>query len=134
MNIGDFNAMASRIWPWPTTVPTTSRWLGNGDGTFRGPLNFGAGAGSASVAVGEFNGDGKLDLAVATSINTVSVLPGNGDGTFQAAPTVGVGTNPISVAMGDFNGDRVQDLAVANFNSNNVSCCWATSMVRSERH
>src|SRR3989442_1462779 len=43
------------------------------------------------VAVGDFNGDGKLDLAVANAgSTTVSVLLGNGDGTFQAARTFAV--------------------------------------------
>jgi hypothetical protein len=80
------------------------------------------GTNPASVAVGDFNGDGKLDLAVANSAsNNVSVLLGNGDGTFQAAVNYAVGTNPASVAVGDLNGDGKLDLAVANIGSNNVS-------------
>ena len=63
--------------------------LGNGDGTFQPPVNYTVGENSKSVVVGDFNGDGKLDLAVANAANlpgnTVSVLLGNGDGTFQAA-------------------------------------------------
>jgi hypothetical protein len=74
------------------------------------------------VAVGDFDGDGKPDLAVANfGSNNVSVLLGNGDGSFQAAQNFGVGSSPYSVAVGDFNGDGVQDLAVANSGSNNVS-------------
>src|SRR5436309_2917389 len=66
------------------------------------------------VAVGDFNRDGKQDLAVANAgSNTVSVLLGNGDGTFQAARTFPAGgSGPASVAVGDFNGDGRQDLAV----------------------
>ena len=55
---------------------------------FVAPLAFDAGSRPYSVAVGDFNGDGTLDLAVAnnhTFSNDVSVLLGNGDGTFQAA-------------------------------------------------
>ena len=75
---------------------------------------FGAGSDPLSVAVGDFNGDGKPDLAVANSgSNNVSVLLGNGDGTFQAAVNYGAGTEPYSVAVGDFNGDGKPDLAVA---------------------
>ena len=90
--------------------------MGNGDGTFQAARTFTAGKTIWSVAVGDFNGDGKLDLAVPDGgSNTVSVLLGNGDGTFQAPRSFPVGTGPVSVAVGDFNGDRVQDLAVVNY-------------------
>jgi hypothetical protein len=78
-------------------------------------MNFGVGSAPRSVAVGDFNGDGKLDLAVANyGYSNVSVLLGNGDGSFRIATNIGVGSGPTSVAVGDFNGDGVQDLAVAN--------------------
>jgi hypothetical protein len=65
--------------------------------------------------VGDFNGDGVLDLAVANgSSGTVSVLLGLGDGTFGAERRFTVVGHPSSVAVGDFNGDGVLDLAVAN--------------------
>jgi hypothetical protein len=80
------------------------------------------GAGPMSVAVGDFNGDGKLDLAVANlASNTVSVLLGDGTGNFTLASSPATGVNPISVAVGDFNGDGKLDLAVANNASNTVS-------------
>jgi hypothetical protein len=103
---------------------SVSVFLGNGDGTFQAAVNFRAGTGPASVAVGDFNGDGVQDLAVANEgpfSNNVSVLLGNGDGTFQRAVDYSTGTTPLSVAVGDFNGDGVQDLAVTNAGSNNVS-------------
>src|SRR5207244_4194421 len=79
-------------------------------------------AGPRSVAVGGFNGDGTLDLAVADwGSNTVSVLLGNGDGTFQAPLTFTTGARPSSVAAGDFNGDGALDLAVANEDNFSVS-------------
>jgi hypothetical protein len=86
------------------------------------PPAFGAGTDPDSVAVGDFNGDGKLDLAVANvGSNNVSILLGNGDGTFQAAVDYGAGSNPDSVAVGDFRGDGKLDLVVANDLGNNVS-------------
>ena len=65
------------------------------------------------VALGDFNGDGSSDLAVAYR-DRVSVLLGNGDGTFLTAIKSGVGTNLVSIAAGDFNGDGRADLAVAD--------------------
>jgi len=67
--------------------------------------------------VGDFNGDGKADLAVANFVSgNVSVLLGRGDGTFQTAVNFGIGSGSQSVAVGDFNGDDRLDLAVANAN------------------
>jgi len=90
---------------------------------FVAPLAFDAGSGPSSVAVGDFNGDGILDLAVANYYgNNVSVLLGNGDGSFQPAVNYyAAGSEPSSVAVGDFNGDGIQDLAVLNYAGNNVS-------------
>ena len=86
------------------------------------PPAFGAGTDPDAVAVGDFNGDGKLDLAVANEgSNNVSIILGNGDGTFQAAVDYGAESNPDSVAVGDFRGDGKLDLVVANDGSNNVS-------------
>jgi hypothetical protein len=96
--------------------------LGNGDGTFQASPTFAAGSGPLSVAVGDFTGDGRLDLAVANDFSDdVSVLLGNGDGTFQAQRTFATGSGSYSVAVGDFTGDGRLDLAVANYFSNNVS-------------
>jgi hypothetical protein len=97
--------------------------LGNGDGSFLGRRNYPAGISPSSVAVGDFNGDGSLDLAVTDfNSNQLSVLLGNGDGAFLTSPVryiVGIGPN--SAAVGDFNGDGLPDLAVANYYSNDVS-------------
>src|SRR6266496_3998631 len=100
--------------------------LGNGDGTFQLPLNFPVGPpGSAPncVAVGDFNGDGHDDLAVANYGNatstSVAVLLGNGDGTFQAARNTLV-HGAACVAIADFNVNGLQDLAVVDYYSGNV--------------
>src|SRR3982074_263030 len=70
-----------------------------------------------SVAVGDFNGDGKPDLAVADG-NGVSILLGNGDDTSSVPTDYPAGSSAASVAVGDFNGDGKSDLAVANELSN----------------
>jgi hypothetical protein len=74
------------------------------------------------VAIGDLNGDGKLDLAVADfGDNAVSVLLGNGNGTFGAKTDFATGDAPECVAIGDMNGDGKPDLATANIYGNTVS-------------
>ena len=92
--------------------------LGNGDGTFQAAVNYSAGRSPRSLATGDFNGDGKLDLAVVSHDNysaPILVLLGNGDGSFQSPVAYGAGPYTYSVAVGDFNADGKPDLAVANF-------------------
>jgi len=97
---------------------TVSILLGNGSGGFTqatgSPIS--VGYGPTSIAVGDLNGDGKLDLAVADSGSTsVAILLGNNDGTF-AAPTsswIALSNPPQSIVIGDFNGDGNADLAAA---------------------
>ncbi len=96
--------------------------IGAGAGSFGAATNFGVGTDPFSVAIGDFNNDGKPDLAVANdNSNNVSILLGTGAGSFGAATNFAVGANPRSVAIGDFNGDGKTDLAVANINRANVS-------------
>ena len=104
--------------------------LGNSTGDFApaptGPES--AGDRPRSVAVGEFNGDSRPDLAIANqSSNDVTILLGDGTGNFTPAPTSpeGVGTSPFSIGVGDFNGDSRSDLAVANASAGNVTILLA---------
>ncbi len=86
------------------------------------PATVGVGYGPDAVTMGDFNGDGSLDMAVANgSVNTVSVLLGRGDGTFAPQVTYPVGSNPSSIAVGDFNGDGKPDLVNTNRNDNTIS-------------
>lgn len=73
------------------------------------------GAQPFQLSEGDFNGDGKLDLAVANlGADTVSILLGNGDGTFQAQTTISTLSEPFGIAVGDLNGDGVEDLVIGN--------------------
>jgi hypothetical protein len=99
--------------PFP---PTTSVWLADGSGGFRDAGHIAG----ASMAVGDFNGDGKLDLVGINSgvypifAITLSVLLGNGDGTFTPAPgsPIALDAYSVQVVVGDFNRDGRPDLAV----------------------
>ncbi|MCH7720899.1 MAG: VCBS repeat-containing protein, partial [Planctomycetes bacterium] len=92
------------------------------DELFADDLTYGAGEGPFSVAIGDLDGDGDADLAVANRYSdNVSVLLNNGDGTFAADVLYGVGDQPQSVAIGDLDGDGDADLAVANPGSDTVS-------------
>jgi hypothetical protein len=102
--------------------------LGNGDGAFQPAKTIAAGGNPSFVAVGDFNHDGRADIAVANepdpssalipppapgpAPDSVSILLGNGDGTFQPSidtPTLGA----VGLATADFNGDGNLDLVVA---------------------
>ncbi len=98
--------------------------MGNGFGGFSTATTYATGGGDPmGVTVGDFNGDGKLDIAVVNSSNnTVGILLGNGDGTFGAATTYSTGgTTPEAIVEGYFNNDGHLDLAVANTGSNSVA-------------
>lgn len=101
----------------PCVAGTVSVLLGNGDGTFQAQKEFVAGEDPNWVAVGDFNGDGKLDLAVVNGqgnnfTSALLILLGNGDGTFEAPVSYPLKTNGSSVAVADFNRDGRLDLAV----------------------
>lgn len=84
---------------------------------FQDPVNYiSENAHPNSVALGDFNGDGRLDLVSAnSSTNTVGVRLGNADGTFQAEKTYLVSGTPYSVIVADFNLDGKLDVAVSDF-------------------
>jgi hypothetical protein len=126
---GKLDVAMSRLGPGSMGAPgAIGIFLGNGDGTFQPERDFDyepantAGYLPGYVVAADFNGDGKLDVAIADGYDRdVSVILGNGDGTFQFATQAwSVGAGPIP-ALGDFNGDGLVDIATANYADNNVS-------------
>jgi len=90
--------------------PSVSVFLGNGDGTLQSPVTYAAPSNPVDIAVGDYDRDGNLDLAVVGS-RGIAILRGRGDGRFQyIGEYAGGGT---SIVTADFNGDGNLDLAVA---------------------
>jgi len=87
-------------------------YLGYGDGTFQSTQVVTApGNDAATPAVGDFNGDGFLDLALGDGAErSINVFLGNGDGTFQPPVSYPAGYGGVSVAAADMNGDGKLDL------------------------
>jgi FG-GAP-like repeat len=92
--------------------------MGNGDGTFGAPSEIQVGRGMSEIAVGDYNRDGFMDLALAGVQGQVYRLYGAGDGTFVQQPTIAAVVDPSFIPVtdidaADFNGDAILDLVVA---------------------
>jgi hypothetical protein len=96
---------------------TLAIFRGNGNGTFQAPTSITVEVSLSFLVEGDFNLDGRWDLAGVSSDGTISVLLGNGDGTFQTHADFAGGNGQLVVA--DFNGDGKVDIAAA-------SCCANT--------
>jgi hypothetical protein len=126
--VGDFNgdgipdlAIVNNNYPSASSLTTL---LGNGDGTFSSQTSALAGNYPSSIAVGDFNRDGILDVALTNLYDsTVTILLGTGTGTFTQAPQSPVAlvagdlNQPGTVLVADFNGDGKADLAIASDNN-----------------
>jgi hypothetical protein len=85
-----------------------------GEIEFNAIQNYPVGQDPRSVAAGDFDQDGKLDLAVMNQSDaTISILLGKGDGTFLPRATVAGDTNALGIAAIDLNGDQRLDLVIA---------------------
>jgi hypothetical protein len=105
-------------------------WLSNGDGTFTEgetlPIDANVNATAATVVVGDFNDDGKLDLAYSDGPYKVYIALGNGDGTFIAPDSSTKFSAPFylgagQLAVGDFNGGENDDLVAVGGIHNGVN-------------
>lgn len=90
--------------------------------SFKAVGNYAVGNHPVAIAAGDFNRDGKVDLAVANNASkTVSVLLGNGDGTFGKAADYEIGVAPGTLVIDDFNGDGRADIVVADADGSKIS-------------
>jgi hypothetical protein len=95
---------------------------GNGDGSFRSPVTLATLPDPLKLATGDFNKDGKLDVAVYGSDGTganqeLDIFLGHGDGTFTQVPSLKfprLVVPPQQLIAGDFNHDGKLDLLIAN--------------------
>ena len=126
---GDFNNDGKQDFVVRNTSPnpnTVVVYLGNGNDTFQTTKTFSTGGANGSwVIASDFNGDGKLDLAVSnndTSSPSVAILLGNGDGTFGAPIVTSTGGGSIAWLMAaDLNKDGKVDLIMVDNTNQNVA-------------
>src|SRR5439155_1221392 len=99
------------------TSNNVSVLLNRGHGHFDSARTYRVGLFALSVAIGDLNGDGRLDIATANLSDSLSVLINRGDGNFERLVSYSAGSGPRGIAVGDLNGDGNPDLATADTNS-----------------
>ena len=93
---------------------TVSVFFGNGDGTLQNRTDYAASAFPYGIAIGDFNGDGKEDMAVASE-DGVAILSQQGRNGFAVRADYATPDFPNGIAVADFNGDGRPDLVTANY-------------------
>ena len=134
--VGDFDNSGNLSLAVANAGTTTARgttvtvMIGKGDGTFSTSSISSQGVSPVAVAVGDFNGDGNLDLGVLNACGTnpscssgggVAILLGNGKGAFTFKSNTAAGSGPTALAVADLNGDQKLDVAVADGTGSAVS-------------
>jgi len=140
LSIGDFNGDGKPDLSVPNSSTTSfsvllnTMTLGVSTASFSAATSFVTGINPSILVTGDFNGDGKLDVATSnTGSNTFSVLlnnttPGASTPAFLTKKEFAAGNNPYSITCGDLNGDGKPDVAVVNAGSNSISVFLNTTV------
>jgi uncharacterized protein YkwD len=104
-----------------STTNTVSLLFAKAGGVFSAPTPITVGNLARSVAIADFNRDGKNDLVAASFNGMVKILFNNGRGRFPTHTNISLGSGPYAVIAKDLNKDKKTDLAVALYNGNKIA-------------